>query len=368
MARSKKKNRNYGFGIVGCGMISEFQGKAIQAMQGGHLECVYSRSEKNARRRGKQFGVPWYTDYKKFLLHSGLDIVTVCTPSGAHVDPCVKAAEAKKHVICEKPLEVTLARCDAIINACRKNRVMLGGVFPSRFSGATCRIKEEIDKGRLGRLTVGDAVIKWYRTQEYYDSGAWRGTWELDGGGALMNQSIHTIDLLQWFMGPVTHIIAYADCLIHKRIEVEDAAAAVLRFKNGGIGTITGTTAAFPGLPRKVQVSGEHGTIFLEDSFITKWEFQKSKPYDKTVRKKYGKKQGGRKAAGAADPSAIDFTPHQKQFSNFVNALNGREKLLVDGKEARKAVEMILAIYKSAHTGKTVSLPLKQPPPRKSFK
>lgn len=368
MTGKKRKRGNYGFGIVGCGMISEFQGKAIQAMKGGHLECVYSRSEKNARKRGKQFGVPWYTDYSEFLSHQGLDIVTVCTPSGAHAEPCIKAAQAKKHVICEKPLEVTLARCDSIINACRKNRVMLGGVFPSRFSGGTMRVKEEIDRGRLGRLTIGDADIKWYRDQKYYDSGAWRGTWGLDGGGALMNQSIHTIDLLQWYMGPVAEISAFADCLIHKRIEVEDAACAVLRFKNGALGTITGTTAAYPGLPRTVQVSGENGAVFIEDSFITRWEFSQGKPYDKQVRRKYGKDAGGRKAAGAADPSAIDFSPHRKQFENVVNALSGKEDLLVDGKEARKTVEIILAIYRSAFTGKPVSLPLKRTPARRSFR
>lgn len=365
---AKKTRKSHGFGIVGCGVISEFQAKAIQAMKGGHLACVFSRSTKNASRVGKEFGVPWYTDYKKFLAHEGLDIVSVCTPSGAHVEPCVKAAEAKKQVICEKPLEVTLERCDRIINACKKNRVKLCGVFPSRFTSGPQRVKEEIAGGRLGKLTIGDAYIKWFRSQEYYDSGAWRGTWKLDGGGALMNQSIHTIDLLQWFMGPVKQIAAFADCITHKRIEVEDTATAIVRFKNGAIGSICGTTAAYPGIPRKVQVSGKNGTIFLEDSFITMWNFTDKRPYDAQVIKKHGKESGGRKAAGAADHRAIDFTPHQWQFENFVNALNGRERLIVDGKEARKSVEIILAIYRSALTGKVVDLPLKKSPKREKFK
>jgi predicted dehydrogenase len=182
-----------------------------------------------------------------------------------------------------------------------------------------------------------------------------------------MNQSIHTIDLLQWYMGPVQQVAAFAGCLAHKRIEVEDAAVAAVRFRNGAVGTIIGTTAAYPGIPRKVQISGENGSIFLEDSFITKWEFSNTKAYDKKVLKQFGKDTGGRKAAGAADPSAIEFTPHQYQFENFVSALNGRGPLLVDGYEARKAVEIILAVYQSAQTGKIVNLPLKRTPVRRKF-
>ncbi len=363
----RRKKRSYGFGIVGCGMIGEFHRNAIQAMKGGHLECVVDVNEKSARRAGRQFGVPHYSDYREFLSHRGLDIVNVCTPSGAHKEPCVAAARAGKHVICEKPLEVTLERCDSIVRACKKNRVQLGGVFPNRFTPGVMRVKQEVASGRLGRITVGDAQVKWFRSQEYYDSGAWRGTWALDGGGALMNQSIHTIDLIQWLMGPVTEIAAFAGCLAHRRIEVEDTAVAVLRYASGAMGTVVGTSSAFPGIARAVQVSGAKGSIFMEDSFITLWQFDGKKSYDRSVVKKFGPDSGGRKAAGAADPRAIDFAPHQKQFENFVRALNGEEKLLVDGAEARKAIEIILAIYLSAHTGKVVRLPLKRTPVRKRF-
>jgi predicted dehydrogenase len=171
-----------------------------------------------------------------------------------------------------------------------------------------------------------------------------------------MNQSIHTIDLLQWYMGPVLEVTAFTGCLAHKRIEVEDTAVVSLRFKNGALGIVVGTTAAFPGLPRKVEISGSNGTIFLEDSFITKWDFRGKKSYDNSIIRKFGTNSGGRKLAGAADPKAIDYAPHQFQFENFVNALNKKEKLLVDGNEARKSVEIILAVYKSVRTGKIVRL------------
>ena len=201
-----------GFGVVGLGMIAEFHAKAIQAMTGGHLVCGYSRTGgEKADAFAKAFGVKVYSgDFEEFLNAPGLDAITIATPSGAHLEPTQAAAKKKKHVVCEKPLEVTLERCDAMIAACKKFRVKLGGIFPSRTNEAAQTIKQAVDAGRLGRLTVCNAVIPWWRTQQYYDSGGWRGTWELDGGGALMNQSIHTVDLLQWIAGPVKELSAYA--------------------------------------------------------------------------------------------------------------------------------------------------------------
>ena len=177
-----------------------------------------------------------------------LDVVCICTPSGAHMEPAVQAARAGKHVVVEKPLEITLPRCDAIIAACDAAGVRLCTIFPSRFTPANLRLKEAIDLGRFGRLTLGDTHVKWWRTQQYYDSGGWRGTWQLDGGGALMNQAIHNVDLLYWLMGDVASITALTATLAHERIEVEDTAVAALRFKNGALGVIEAATSAYPGL------------------------------------------------------------------------------------------------------------------------
>lgn len=357
----------YGFGIVGCGMIAEFHGRAMQAMKRAHLVAVQDCSLASARRIGEMFGVPYYTDIRRFLEQPGLDIVTIATPSGAHLEPVLAAVKARKHVICEKPLEVTLARCDAMIRAAKRARVRLAGIFPSRFSPAFQAAKQALEAGRIGRPTLGLAYIPWYRTQEYYDSGGWRGTWKLDGGGALMNQSIHTIDLLQWLLGDVSEISAYAGRLAHQRIEVEDTAVAALRFKSGALGAIIGSTAAFPGHPRRVEIAGADGSIFIRDADIVTWEFRKAAKRDTRVRQRLGPKPIAGRGAGAADPRAISFVGHQKQFEDFVSALDTGSKVLVDGPEARKAVEIILAIYQSAHTGRSVRLPLKRTLPHRPF-
>jgi predicted dehydrogenase len=217
------------------------------------------------------------------LVQPGLDVVCVCTPSGAHMEPAVRAAEAGKHVVVEKPLEITLPRCDAIIAACDTARVRLCTIFPSRFTAANLRLKEAIDLGRFGRLTLGDTYVKWWRTQQYYDSGGWRGTWDLDGGGALMNQAIHNIDLLYWLMGEVASITALTATLAHLRIEVEDTAVAALRFKNGALGVIEAATSAYPGLLKRTEIHGDRGSARVEQDDITLWDFQEKVPSDNEV-------------------------------------------------------------------------------------
>jgi UDP-N-acetyl-2-amino-2-deoxyglucuronate dehydrogenase len=364
------KKGGYGFGIVGCGMIADFHARAIEAMQGGHLACVFSRSQANADRVAKAYNCASYQDYKAFLAHPGMDIVTIATPSGAHLEPCVQAAAAGKHIICEKPLEVTLERVDRMIQACRQHNVMLAGIFPRRFNEATAAFKNAVDSGRLGKITLADAYIKWYRTQEYYDSGDWRGTWQLDGGGALMNQSIHTIDLLYHLAGEVESVCAYADRMIHEGIETEDNAVAIVKFSSGALGVIEGSTACYSptGHPAEVHMCGSDGSIFMRDNSFTVWDFRKKKPSDKRTMQKL-RAESGEAGAGAADPKAIDFNGHRKNFEDVVRALKASRKPMIDGMEARKSIEIILAIYRSALTGgKPVRLPLKRTPVRKRFR
>ena len=364
------KRGGYGFGIVGCGMVADFHAKAIAAMKGGHLACVYSRNSKNADRVAKAHGCAAYTDYTQFVAHPGLDVVTIATPSGAHLEPAEKAAKAGKHIVCEKPLEVTLERIDKMIKVCQQNNVMLAGIFQRRFYESVGVFKKAVDSGRLGKITLADAYIKWYRTQEYYDSGYWRGTWELDGGGAMMNQSIHTIDLLYYLAGDVDWVCAFADRAIHKRIEAEDNAVAILKFKNGAMGVIEGSTSCYSptGHPAEVHMCGSNGSIFMRDDRFSVWEFKRGRSNDKKIRQRLGVKPGGA-GAGAADPAAISFVEHKKNFEDVVRALGSGTEPLVDGLEGRKAVEIILAIYRSALTGgKPVQLPLKRTPIRKPFK
>ena len=348
--------KTYGFGIIGCGMISDFHSAAIAELEGGKLVAVSSRNEENARRVGDRYNVDSYPDYNEMLKRPDLDVVSICTPSGAHRDPAVAAAKAGKHVIVEKPLEITLDRCDDIIQACDESGVRLCAIFNSRFTEGSQLVKKTIESGRFGVLTLGDAYIKWFRTQEYYDSGGWRGTWALDGGGALMNQSIHAIDLLQYFMGPVKAVQAFTDTMTHERIEVEDVAVAALRFENGALGVIEGTTTVYPGLLKKLEISGNKGTVTLEDEDIIRWEFDPDLPEDAEIREQFAETRSG--GGGAADPRAISHENHRLQMQNFINAIENETPHLVDGREGRKAVEIILAIYKSSQEGRRVELPL----------
>ncbi|MEZ6116941.1 MAG: Gfo/Idh/MocA family oxidoreductase [Pirellulaceae bacterium] len=244
-----------GFGIVGCGMIAKFHAKAIRDISGAKLVGCQSRSLSKAQSFVEEFGATAYESLDDMLANKDIHIVTVCTPSGAHLEPAIAAAEAGKHVIIEKPLEITLKRCDQIIAACEKNNVLLATIFPSRFHKSAQLMKKAVDAGRFGRLTMGDAYVKWYRTQEYYDSGAWRGTWKLDGGGALMNQAIHSVDLLAWLMGPAESITAHTTTLAHERIAVEDVAVATIRFENGALGVIEASTASYPGYLKRIRVT-----------------------------------------------------------------------------------------------------------------
>ena len=345
-----------GFGIVGCGVIANFHAEAVEHIRGAKLVACTDTLPAAAERFAAANGCTPYSTVKAMLADPAVDVVTICTPSGAHREPAVAAAEAGKHVIVEKPLEITLARCDAIINACRKNNVQLATIFPSRYSDANIAVKRAIQSGRFGKLTLADAYVKWWRTQQYYDSGGWRGTWALDGGGAYMNQAIHNVDLLYWFMGDVAEVSALTATLAHERIEVEDVGVAAVRFANGALGTIEATTSVYPGLLKKTEIHGTQGSVIVEQDDILLWTFERPKAKDAVLRKRFAQKTSG--SGGASDPSAITYVGHMKQFKDFVSAIETGRKPLVDGEEGRKSVEIILAIYKSARTGRRVSLPL----------
>ena len=347
---------SYGFGIMGLGLIADFHARAIQEMRGGKLVACCSRNQEKADRFAEKYQCKGYSSWEKFLGHPGLDIVNICTPSGTHLEPALAVAAAGKHLIVEKPLEITLPRCDEIIRACEENGVKLTSVFESRFFKLTSVIKKAVDQGRFGQMVLCDAYIKWYRSQEYYDKGGWRGSWKLDGGGALMNQSIHAVDLLQYFAGEVEEIQALTETIGHQGIEVEDNAVALLRFKSGALGVIEGSTSVYPGFLKRIELSGTEGSVIMEEEDLKAWSFKKELLKDRKIRKQFFSrtKSGG----GASDPGAIDFCGHQYQFENMVEAIKNNNEPLIDGYEARKAVEIILGIYKSAREGKKVKLPL----------
>ncbi len=334
-------------------MIGGFHAKAIAAMTGGELIGVADRVWERTQAFSKQYNTKAYDSVQAMLADSRIDIVTIGTPSGAHFDPAMAAIAAGKHVIIEKPLEITTERIDQMVIAAKAKGVTLAAVLNRRFHPGMDAFKKAADSGRFGKLTSASAYIKWYRDQAYYDSAGWRGTWALDGGGALMNQSIHTIDALLYLAGPVKSVQANTACLAHIDIEVEDIAVAIIEFKNGARGIIEASTCTWSkdGHPARVQLAGTEGSVFLADEAFETWDFMNETEADEAIRAQFMKRADV--GLGANDPNAINFYQHQRNFEEIVNAiLEGREPT-TGSSEARKSVELIQAIYKSAKNNGT---------------
>ncbi len=354
------KSRGFGFGIIGCGMIANFHAKAVGDIRGAKVVACYDSFPAAADRFAAAQGCRGYHDLKAMLADPDVDVVTIGTPSGAHMEPAIAAARAGKHVIVEKPLEITLSRCDKVIRECEKSDVKLSAIFPSRFHRSSIELKKAVDGGRFGKLTLGEAYVKWYRTQAYYDSGAWRGTWELDGGGALMNQAIHSVDILTWLMGPVVEITAHSALLAHERIAVEDTVVATLKFKNGALGVLEASTACYPGYLKRIEVHGSEGSAAMQEEDVVAWDFAKKSRGDDAIHERMAASIST--AGGASDPAAIGHHGHTAQFRDVLEAIQQRRKPAIDGPEGRRSVEIILGVYKAAEAGKVVKLPLKSDP------
>ncbi len=342
-------NKKIKFAIIGTGMIAERHAAALAEIPGAELYAVYDREIRRAEEFAKKYPVKVYRTFDELLNDSQLVAVTIATPTGVHKEVAILCAEAGKHILCEKPLDVSLERADAIIAACDKNDVYLSAVFQSRFSNNVKLIKDAVDTGRFGRLVLCSAQVKWYRSQEYYDNAGWRGTWELDGGGALMNQSIHIVDLLLHLAGNPEMVHAFAGTLTHERLEVEDNVCVSIKFKNGALGVIEASTSCAPGFPRRLEISGEKGSVILEDDIITRWQFIDERVEDKTV--PFGK--AGLKS-GAGDPRGGSHEGHRRQLLDLIDAINHQRQLLIPGSEGRRALELICGIYESVETGQAV--------------
>jgi len=336
-----------GFGIIGCGTISDIHAQAILESAKIDLISVYSRNLKNAKRVGEEYGSSYSNDWDSFINNEALDIVSICTPNGNHLDYGKLAAEAGKHVVVEKPIDITVERGKQLIEMCEKNGVKLAVIFQSRFLDSAIQIKDAIDSGKLGRIFHGSAYIKWFRSQEYYDCGEWRGTLELDGGGVLINQAIHTIDLLQWMMGDVETVYGHTGIFTHKNIEGEDNAAAVLKFKNGAFGIIEGSTSVLPAMDRRIEIHGKKGTAILTGDNANILIGESDEVQDK----------GETKGSGAASPLAgFSIVPHRKQFDAIVEAIQNNEKPPVAGLSSLKSLAIVEAVYKSSKTGSVVRM------------
>ncbi|MGD1832342.1 MAG: Gfo/Idh/MocA family protein [Sphaerochaetaceae bacterium] len=345
------------FGIIGLGNIAKTHIQAIQSLEDCEFVAGYDLVPKKAEAFCSEYeGATGYDNIDEFLSDERIDIVTITTPSGAHLEPAVSALKAKKHIIIEKPLEITSERCDLIIKEAKRNGVIAAGIFQSRFHEAPKLVKKAVDENRFGTLSICDAQVKWYRSQQYYDSASWRGTWALDGGGALMNQSIHAIDLLLWFCGEVEEVTAYTALRSHTDIEVEDTATAILKFSNGCLGVIEGTTSAYPGFLKKIDICGSRGSASIEEESLLKYEFADQTDEDRKIfeRMTDNTKTGG----GASDPGAIGYHGHAMVFEDVVTAIEENREPLLSASEAKRSVEVIEAIYISAREHRPVRLPL----------
>jgi len=345
-----------GFAIVGCGMIARFHARALADVPGTKVVALVGRNADSAQKMKAELNLDCHvsTDLAAVVKRPDVHVVIITTPSGAHMEPAVLAANAGKHVVVEKPLEITLDRCDRIIEACDKNQVNLCTIFPSRFGDANAELKKAVTSGRFGRLTLGETTCKWWRAQSYYDEGGWKGTQALDGGGALMNQAIHNVDLLLWMMGPVATIAGMTATLAHERIEVEDTAVACLRFRNGALGVIQATTSVWPGLPKTICIHGDKGSVVVEQDDLLRWEFQAADSDDESIRARFAQKVNA--SGGSSNPASISHVGHARQLADFVSAIETGTSPAVDGREGRRAVEVILAIYESQRTGRVVEL------------
>ncbi|HZO74417.1 MAG TPA: Gfo/Idh/MocA family oxidoreductase [Ktedonobacteraceae bacterium] len=346
------------FGIVGGGVIGPVHARAIESLPDAQLVAVTDVLPEKARQLAEPYGATSYAELQDMLTHERLDVVIICTPSGMHGRQACQAMRARRHVIVEKPMEINRVAMEEMLHVQREMGVKLAVISQRRFDPCSQQVHALIEEQAFGRLVLGNAVVPWWRSQSYYQSGKWRGTWELDGGGVLMNQSIHSIDLLQWFMGPVVSVSAYTDTLAHQ-MEAEDAAVAILRFANGALGTIAATTAAYPGVNTRIEVFGDRGSAIIEDDRLSYLHLARDDhgevgAYGANAR---AARPAEQHSAVAQNPAALAMTSHALQIADMMRAIREDGTPLVDGYAGRRPVDIILAIYESARTRQEVRLP-----------
>ena len=367
MADKTHRDGKLRFGVVGCGSIGPTHAGAIKQIADAELVAIADVNADRAAAAAKKFDVAKvYPSHKELIADPAIDITCICTPSGMHSDMAIEAMRAGKHVIVEKPMDVSLEACDRLIAAEQQTGKKLSIISQHRFDAATMLVKDAIASGKLGKIVLADATVKWWRTQDYYDSGDWRGTWKLDGGGALMNQGVHTVDLLQWLVGGVKTLWAQTRTAAHERIEVEDVAVAALTFQNGAIGTLTATTAAYKGHPVRIDIYGTEGTAILEGDRLKTLTLKNGQTYnsEEAAAHAVSVAQGGTASVKdeAAQRSAVAPAgatwgdAHRAQIQDFIRAIRGNTKPLIDGRAGRKPLEIILGVYQSQRTGQPVTL------------
>lgn len=353
------------YGIIGCGAIFSTHADALCRIENAELSAVFDIDAARTKQAAERYEALEAESLDQLL--ESCDVAIVCTPSGFHVDVAMVAAQYGKHVIVEKPIDVSYMKALRLVETCEARGVKLATISQHRFARSIQRLREAAQNGELGDLLAGDAYIKWYRTQAYYDSGEWRGTWSLDGGGCLVNQGIHTIDMLQWIMGGVRAVRSAQVRTAAHDIEVEDIAQALVEFKNGAVGLIYGSTAFYPGLAERLEVHGKHGTAIVEGDRIKLW---KADPVA-AAQGLYGggvmmqptpsqhvadQNEAELIEASQDDPSAKWGEQHRLQLEDFTQAVLEDRPPFITGRDSLEPLKIILAIYQSAKEGRRVEI------------
>ena len=332
------------FGIIGYGTIGKTHARIIESLPGAKLAAIATRTPENARAAGEKHACAFYTDYREMLKRDDIDIVTICTPAVLHLPMALDTAAAGKHCIVEKPIEINAERSQRIIEAFDKRGLTLSVIFQHRFDPASRALKDAVDRGALGRLNYGTAKTIWFRDEDYYRATGWRGAWDGDGGGALMNQAIHSIDLLQYLMGPVEAVCGKYDTLYHREIEAEDVGVALLRFKSGAIGVIEGMTLAWPGRYSQVSVFGQMGSAGIRDDALEHYCLKAGKDARFEALLEQGKEDPARHLSFA------------RQYEDVIDAVERGRPPVVTGQEGLKPVRLIMGIYESSRTNEWVTV------------
>jgi UDP-N-acetyl-2-amino-2-deoxyglucuronate dehydrogenase len=335
-------------GLIGAGNISETHARAWAAIPGTTIAAVYGPRLARAVHLASGVGASAYDALDRFLDHRPMEMVAIGTPSGMHGEHGIAAARRGLHVLVEKPIETTVSRADALIAEAAQAGVALGVIFQDRLKPSVKRLKSLVDAGRLGRPILASARVRWYRPPEYYRASRWRGTWALDGGGALMNQGVHTVDLLLWLLGPVRRVFGTTAARLHD-IEVEDTAVAAFEFASGALGTIEAATSAYPGYARRIELTGTEGTAMLEGDRLVRLDLLDGSGGADVD-------PAGDRPESAASAVVSDAAPHRVVFEDFIHAVATRAAPSCDGRGGRQSVELIEAIYKASRTGTPVDL------------
>jgi predicted dehydrogenase len=318
------------------------------------LVAVCDIVPERAKASSEKWGATPYDNIDDLLADDRVDVVTIGTPSGLHADQALKAIAAGKHVIVEKPIDIDLAKANRLVEASRASNLVVTAVSQNRYGTGILKLHEWLDEGKLGRLVYGEATVKWYRTQEYYDSGDWRGTWALDGGGALMNQGVHYADQLRWAMGNPKKLTAYAATLGHQ-MEAEDVVSASIQFESGAIGTLTATTCAYPGYSTTLEIYGNEGSVRIADNKLVIAKFKNGEVYDgESLRADLEGTTGGSSA------TSIGYYLHTCQFRDFLDSIEEKRSPWITPEIGRDALELVLGVYRSAGTGEPVEFPLSE--------